>query len=350
MERNKERTQMLDLMLRPAFSVKNGAIRHINSAATHWQLTVGTPIASLLATGQEEYINFVGCMQLSLQIGHQTVDATVIRMEDADIFLPDRISAHEQLQVLSLASMQLRESLTGLTAVTDRLLPEADAALAAQANRRMHQLMRILSNMSDASRFAAPGACRMEYTEICSFIEEVLEKADSVLEHIHLRIESQLPEGPIFTLLDREQVERAIYNLLSNAAKYGRPDTPIRVQLQQQGQRLRLSVTNATVLPVAPQELYDQFLREPTLEDPTRGLGLGMLLVRRTAANHGGVLLMDQPAHGHTRLTMTLAIRHSDTCGVRSPILGMDYAGERDHALLEFSDILPPELYRLEKT
>ena len=188
-----------------------------------------------------------------------------------------------------------------------------------------------------------------EYTEVCSFIEEILEKADSMLENIQLRIESRLPGTPIFTLLDREQMERAIYNLLSNAAKYGRPGTPIQVQLQQQNQRLRLSVTNSTDDPVAPQQLYDQFLRELTLEDPAKGLGLGLLLVRRAAVNHGGVLLMDQPARGNTRLTMTFAIRHSDSSGVRSPIFGMDYAGERDHALLELADVLPAELYRPEK-
>lgn len=350
MERNKERTQMLDLMLRPAFSVEGGIIRHINPAAAKFMLTANTPIAPLLATGKEEYDDFSGCIQLSLQLAGQTVDATVIRMEDVDIFLPDRISADEQLQVLSLASMQLRESLTGLTAVTDRLLPESDAVLAAQANRRLHQLMRILSNMADAPRFVNPGACRMEYTEICSFISEILEKAASMLESIHLRIEKQLPEGPIFTLLDREQMERAIYNLLSNAAKYGRPDAAIRVQLQQQDQRLRLSVTNSTDNTVLPQELHDQFLRELTLENPAKGLGLGMLLVRRAAFNHGGVLLMDQPEPVSTRLTMTFAIRHSDASGVRSPIWGMDYAGERDHALLELADVLPAELYRPEKT
>jgi K+-sensing histidine kinase KdpD len=313
-------------------------------------LTANTPIAPLLATGKEEYADFSGCMQLSLRLAGQTVDATVIRMEDVDIFLPDLISADEPLQALSLASMQLRESLTGLTAITDRLLPESDTVLAAQANRRLHQLMRILSNMADAPRFANPSACRMEYTEICSFISEILEKAESMLEHIHLRMERQLPDGPIFTLLDREQMERAIYNLLSNAAKYGRSDTPIRVQLQQQGQHLRLSITNSTTTPVTPHELYHQFLRELTLEDPKKGLGLGMLLVRRAAANHGGVLLMDQPEPGSTRLTMTFAIRHSDTSGVRSPIWSMDYAGERDHALLELSDVLPAELYVLEKT
>jgi signal transduction histidine kinase len=349
MERNKERTQMLDLMLRPAFSVEDGTIRHINPAAAKVMLTEGTPIAPLLATGKEEYADFTGCIQLSVQLGPQTVDATVVRMEDVDIFLPDQLSADAQLQVLSLASMQLRESLTGLAAVTDRLLPEADATLAAQANRRVYQLMRILSNMADAPRFSRPSACRMEYTEVCSFIEEILEKAGSMLENIQLRIESRLPGTPIFTLLDREQMERAIYNLLSNAAKYGRPGTPIQVQLQQQNQRLRLSVTNSTDDPVAPQQLYDQFLRELTLEDPAKGLGLGLLLVRRAAVNHGGVLLMDQPARGNTRLTMTFAIRHSDSSGVRSPIFGMDYAGERDHALLELADVLPAELYRPEK-
>ena len=42
---------------------------------------------------------------------------------------------------------------------------------------------------------------------------------------------------------------------------------------------------------------------------------------------------------------MTLSIRQDIPSGLRSPILRVDYAGERDHALVELSDVLPAQCY-----
>ena len=54
---------------------------------------------------------------------------------------------------------------------------------------------------------------------------------------------------------------------------------------------------------------------------------------------------MDQPDGTGTRVTLTLAIRSGSGNQVRSPILKVDYAGERDHGLLELSDVLASDLY-----
>ena len=346
MDINKDKLDMLDLMLRPAFCVEEGLIRHINPAAGHFMLTAGQPIIPLILSGQEEYEAFAGCMQLQLSIAGQKLDATVIRKDGMDIFLPDPVTKEARFQILSLASMQLREPLAGLATITERLLADADPVYAGQANRRLHQTLRILSNMSDVQRFSNPDQCRMEYTEICSFLEEILEKANTRLENIQIRIQPTLPSSDIYMLLDREQVERSVYNLLSNAAKYSAHGSPIQVQLSQKGQRMHLSVTSRNSGSVSHRDFYDQFLREPSLEDPIQGLGLGLLLVRSTAANHGGAVLIDQPEGHSTRVTMTLSIRPREDFQVQSPIFRMDYTGERDHGLFELADVLPAELYQ----
>lgn len=347
MEINKETLEMLDLMLQPAFLAQNGVIRHINPAAAYLPLAEGQPVLPLLLNAQEDYADFSDFLQLRLQLDRQTLDATVLRRDYGEVFIL-QLPAAATFQILSLASMQLREPLAGLTAITERLLPDAQSAYAAQANRRIHQLMRILSNMSDVHRFANPESCRMEYTEVCGFLEEILEKADALLENIHIRIQHRLPNTPIYTLLDREQFERAVYNLLSNAAKFSYAAAPIQVVLTHKGQRLHLSVTSRTE-GAAAGDYYDRFMREPTLEDPAQGIGLGLVLVRCAATNHGGAMLIDRPDPQHTRITMTFAIRQSRECTVRSPAFRIDYAGERDHGLFELSDVLPAELYRHDK-
>ena len=71
-----------------------------------------------------------------------------------------------------------------------------------------------------------------------------------------------------------------------------------------------------------------------------------MVLVRCIASIHGGTVLMEQGERN--RVTMTIAIRQSPDGTVRSNRLLVDYAGERDHRLIELADVLPSELYRKE--
>jgi len=73
-----------------------------------------------------------------------------------------------------------------------------------------------------------------------------------------------------------------------------------------------------------------------------------MVLIRNAAAAHGGTVLIDQPEGSGTRVTMTLAVRQNTGTQLRSPVLRVDYAGERDHCLLELSETLPAHLYETE--
>ena len=51
MEHNIDRKEMLDLMLRPAFWVEDGIIRHVNPSATHLLLTAGQAVLPLIPMG-----------------------------------------------------------------------------------------------------------------------------------------------------------------------------------------------------------------------------------------------------------------------------------------------------------
>jgi hypothetical protein len=56
---------------------------------------------------------------------------------------------------------------------------------------------------------------------------------------------------------------------------------------------------------------------------------------------------MEHPEGLGARITMTLTIRQSSGT-LRSNILKVDYAGERDHGLIELAESLPSKLYEKE--
>lgn len=337
---------MLELLLRPAFCVTDGKITGINRAASHLLLSEGAEIMPLLATGKEEYQAFeTGCLYLSLMLGSQPVGATVVCGDGCHLFLLDQPSDTAELRAFSLAAQQLRGPLAGINMISGQLNAAAPEQ-AAQLNRRMYQLLRIVSNMSDAVQYCEAAEPQLEGVELCAFLEELLNKTALQLENANIRLTYILPDAPVYTLVDRDKVERAVYNMLCNAAMHTVPGGCIRFELACHG-RLYLSVTDEGngLNTVPPGDVYTRYLRTPSVTDSQEGIGLGMVLVRATAALHGGTVLIDHPHAQGTRVTMTLPLRKKGSMQVRSPMLRIDYAGERDHGLQELADVLPASLY-----
>ncbi len=348
MENRDQNKTMLDLMLRPAFCVEDGCIRYVNEAAAKYLLYPGTQISELITSGREEYAEFTdGCLYLTMQFGAESLGASVVKMEGQDIFLIEQQESLAELRAMALAAKELREPLAGVMTITDRIFPTVEAQeQTAQVNRRLFQMMRMLTNMSDAFRYCQTASGRLEYAELGSFYAEVFEKAAMLLSHAGITLRYTGIHEPVYTLADRERLERSAYNMLSNAAKFAPRDSIIEAKLSRRGSRLFLSVSNQGESIESSANVYTRFRREPALEDSRYGIGLGMVLVRSTAALHGGAVLIDQPGGFGSRTTMTLAIRQSRDTTVRSPVFRIDYAGEWDHGLLELSDCLPADLYK----
>ena len=206
-------------------------------------------------------------------------------------------------------------------------------------------MLRILGNMSDAGR--THHTSRQELLELAGFFRETFEKAASLVEHTGVQLRYEGLPRDVLSLADPEQLERAVLNILSNAIKFTPKGGTIDARLTQNGNFLRLSIqdTGSGIPDSVRGSVFDRYLRQPALEDSRYGIGLGMVLIRAAATSHGGAVLIDHPEGKGTRITITLAIRRSTDNQLRSPIMRIDYAGERDHALLELSGCIPAELY-----
>ena len=93
------------------------------------------------------------------------------------------------------------------------------------------------------------------------------------------------------------------------------------------------------------QDLFSRYRRAPSVEDGRFGLGLGLLLVRQTAALHGGALLISEAPEGGTIAALSFRRNLPASGAFRSPMADLDYTGCRDHGLVELSRELPRDLY-----
>lgn len=345
MEQMQDYTIMLEQVNSPAFLVQNDVIVAANRGAKQYMVEIGTPIASILTSGQEEYPLFQkGSMYLTICLCGTEHSCCVTQLQDCQVFTIDENSPHAQLQVLALAAQHLSMPISEISLLLDQLsgISNADKA---KISQNLYKLQRMIGNMSDAGQYRSHTPQMVTY-EICAIFEEILEKSKTLLSQRNITLNYELPAQPIYSLADPEMLKRAAYNLISNAAKFTPAGAQIHIALKQYDKRLHLTVTNG--LAAHKEEsasMFNRYTRQPGLEDPKFGLGLGMSLVHAAAVAHGGTVLAEQTENQSLKITMTLAIRKSKDSNVRSNILIPDLYGGQDQALIELSDVLPYQLY-----
>ena len=335
-----------------SFVVENGIVTYANQAALSHQVSIGAAIADYICVGADEDADCTnGKLCLTLNWYGASVNATVVDNGKVHIFYLESDYEEPELRAFALAAQHLREPLANAMTCTQKLLAQDSQELQqqlAQLNKNLYRLNRAICNMSDAAQYQSPRPSRFEYREIGSIFNEVMEKASCHLSIADRKLTYSGLNETVNTMVDAEKLERALLNMLSNTVKFSPKDSTIRANLRKSGNKLYFSLENASEDTANSNcsNIFNSFLREPGIESPQNGIGLGMTLVQKTAAAHGGTLLLQHSAEFGIRLTMTIPIETAKTAKLRSNIrLPIDYAGGFDHTLTELSDVLPAKLY-----
>lgn len=334
----------------PAFSVKENIITACNQSAEALLLSPGMDVRELLATGVEDYAAFSGgCLYVKLKLSAKGYGASVTLEDGRDLFLLDQEPEDADLRCLALAARELRNPLSNLMIAVDALKQGTDQAPATQEqlarlNRSLHQLHRLVNNMSDAGRsdLLTPTGIH-DWSRI---MYDIFEKISVQLDGTNIHLTYEGLSQPVYGLVNVGQMERAVLNIVSNAAKFMPEGGSIHAQLTQKKNMLHLSIqdTGSGIAENVLGNVFSRYQRQPGIEDSRYGIGLGMVLIRSAAADHGGSVLIHRPEGAGTCITMTLAIRQ-DTAVLKTPVIPPVVDSSRQ-TLTELSDVLPWEFYK----
>jgi two-component system sensor histidine kinase MprB len=218
-------------------------------------------------------------------------------------------SQQRQRQLVADAGHELRTPLTSLRTNIELIGQAADNAERSLTDEQRHEIMgdvraqleELTTLVGDLVELARDEPLSRDPAPL-DFVDVVTQAVDRVrLRAQEVRIDVDL--APWMVIGEPQLLERAVTNLLDNAAKWSPPDGVVTVRLRDG----RLTVTdegpgiNAQDLP----HIFDRFYRSSEART-LPGSGLGLSIVKRAAERHGGTVDVVSPPDGGTTFTLSL--------------------------------------------
>jgi len=243
------------------------------------------------------------------------------------IHLADRTGsrAADRIRVdfVANASHELRTPLASLLGFIETLREGAGDEPATRARflkvmddeaRRMERLVGDLMSLSriEAEKFRSPDTA----VDLADLIDEVraeLAAADDQRGG-DLLLAMELPA---IVTGDRVQLSQLLHNIVGNAMKYGRPDTPVTVTVAAAGETMiALTVTDEGegISPEHLPRLTERFYRvDPGRSRAIGGTGLGLAIVKHIVERHRGRLTIASEPGSGTTVTVLLPATQTPT-------------------------------------
>jgi len=213
-------------------------------------------------------------------------------------------SREQQQRLVTDASHELRTPLTSLRTNVE-LLQRAKALPAEEHDQivddavlEVEELSALVTELVDLATDARRAT--EDWREVP--LEDVVERA-AERTHRHHRREVVLELEPTTVRGSAALLERAVTNLLDNAAKWSPPDGRVRVVLADR--RLRVLDDGPGVTEEDRGRLWDRFWRAEGSQD-VPGSGLGLAIVREVVEAHGGTVHAANRPEGGLDIGFTL--------------------------------------------
>ncbi len=216
----------------------------------------------------------------------------------------------------SVVAHDLRQPLTTISAFAAVIAkaPDRPAEVRKHAEHirtATRRLDRMIGDLLEVSRLETRRlTLDLAPTDLEALVRDAVARAaPEMRDHpVELGLEKGLPPLPV----DAARIEQVLFNLLTNAAKYGYPGTPITVQLHRLAQAIEIAVSNEGGGIAAAQmpRIFDRFHRTPAAQQGAQpGLGLGLYVSRGLVEAHGGQLVAESEPGKVTTFRIRLPLR-----------------------------------------
>jgi two-component system sensor histidine kinase SenX3 len=189
------------------------------------------------------------------------------------------------------------------------LTDEKRKQMASMINSESKRLAKMIQTFLDVERLSDGEAeIRSEPFDLTEIVDTCLERARALADRKSIELRREELE-PGWLQGDRELMEYAVYNLLTNAIKYSPAETVVTVSTQSDGREVKLAVRDQG-MGMDEKELRNigrKFYRTRRAEASGEvGTGIGLSLVQQIVAHHHGRMEVTSAPGAGSCFTMVL--------------------------------------------
>lgn len=289
------------------------------------------------------------------EISGSIYDVNTFSIDDSTILVLQKLQKDSvSPQLLASITNKLQDSITPLIYACHLITPLLEETKNPQAtryisifNQNCYRLIRVINTLSafEKASKSPDDVPPLENLDIALLCRRVAEQTVPLAKLLDITLRQEGTEGCHIIRGSAPDFECMLYHLFSNAMKFTPAGGEILLHMKvTQGMVYISVVDNGSGIPEhILNTVFARFQKEHGLTETQAGLGLGLTLVRKTAALCGGTVALTSKK-GETRVTVSLPNRKNEETILCSPKAGPEPGGF-SNALVELSDALPSSAF-----
>jgi signal transduction histidine kinase len=232
--------------------------------------------------------------------------------------LIEQASRERYQQAMHFVTHEMRTPLSAIQGSSELIsryaLPEEKrkqiADLINSESKRLARMVEIFLNVERLS--AGQMELRQEPISVQEMVEVCVKRVRPLAERKHIAISLQPIAAELHLTGDRELMEYACYNLLTNAVKYSPQHTEVSVTAWKDDARIRIAVNDQGIGMDQKEvkQIFQKFYRTKKAEESGEaGTGIGLSIVQQIVEQHGGRIEVTSQLGAGSCFTLVMPVR-----------------------------------------
>ncbi len=305
-------------------------------SSPHWKLVVTHPSGSLEAAVSSQRRRNLAISSSVLGLLGASMGLLVLATRRAQRL------AKQQMEFVAAVSHELRTPLAVIRSAAENL---ADGVVHDEARiRRYGELMRtegrrLTEMVEQILEFAGIQSGQRGFAlrpvGVGPLLHDIVSASSGLIESAGLAVDFDIPADLPPVLGDEPALRRVFQNLIDNAIKYGAAGGSIRVSGRKSGSEVSVTIADHGIgIDRADQtRIFEPFYRAAdVVAAQMQGAGLGLSLVQRIVAAHGGRVTVKSAPREGSAFTVHLPAAHERSSAEPAPVSHPDNRSSPDAA------------------
>ncbi|GMA28613.1 sensor histidine kinase [Arenivirga flava] len=237
----------------------------------------------------------------------------IVRQRDGLESLTTRLrdSLAERDEFVATVSHELRTPLTSIRGYVDLLRDDAPLEMQPQLDVIDRNVGRLQLTVDDLLQSAGRDLVLQPIrSDLADIADGALRSIQPRARGKNITLLSSIPES-LSATVDVARIDQVLDNLLSNAIKYTPEGGMVSVGLRRQDERAVITVTDTGIGIAADEQgqLFTRFFRASSArESGSKGLGLGLSIVRSVVQAHGGEIALESELGKGTTVSVAIPL------------------------------------------